>query len=95
MYVSLAMHKFCQASCECWDLDAGSQDLLEQTLAQLRQTVHGRLAEGSINQRLWVNLEGVLHLLPLFEHSMYLLDNNGRHLPPATHLIPEVNVNMA
>jgi hypothetical protein len=54
----------------------GSWDLLKQMLAQLRRTVHGRLAKGSISQQLRVNLKGVLRLLPLFEHLTYRLDNN-------------------
>ena len=93
-YVSLAMHKFCQAARECWK----DWDLLEQTLARLERTVHGRLAEGSISQRLRVNLEGVLRLLPLLKHSRYRLDQNGRRplpTPSACSRSPEENVRLA
>jgi len=98
MYVSLAMHKFCQAANECWDSDAGNRDLLAQTLARLKRTVHGRLAEGSISERLRVNLNGVSLLLPLFEHSTYRLDNNGRRpplLPVGGPIRPEHNIQQA
>jgi hypothetical protein len=95
MYVSLAMHKFCQAARECWDTGNNNRDLLEQTLARLERTVHGRLAEGSVSQRLRVNLEGVLRLLPLLKHSRYRLDQNGRWRPPACSSCPEENVRLA
>jgi hypothetical protein len=103
MYVSLAMRKFCQAARECWDSDAGNRDLLEQTLARLGRTVHGWLAKGSISQRLRVNLEGVLRLLPLLKHSRYQLDQNGRQPPPRINTLlraalggcPEENVRLA
>jgi hypothetical protein len=89
-YVSLAMHKFCQAARECWK----DWDLLEQTLDRLERTVHGRLAEGSISQRLRVNLEGVLRLLPLLKHSRFRLDRNGRRRVSYSS-VEEKNVRLA
>jgi len=73
MYTSGAMHKRCPAIQFCWDPKGEARTRLLSVLGRLKRTLHGRLAEAHVSQRVQVNARAVLNLFPLLEESAHRL----------------------